>query len=116
MIVSLQVVCQFIGGGAPNVTDHIPANTFIDRRNFKSYKELYSYLKNIPDKKYMGYLDAIRDFIESDKIYPFSAKCFADIITNEVVKGLKKSRLMKRAIKIGKKLDRVKSNIIMNYL
>jgi hypothetical protein len=76
--------CVPIYWGAPNVPEHIPADTFIDRRNFKSYDELYSYLKDMSDKEYMEYLDAIKNFIKSDKIYPFSAECFADTLTNEI--------------------------------
>jgi len=77
--------CVPIYWGAPNITDHIPANTFIDKRNFKTYEELYCYLKNMSDKEYMGYLDAIKSFIKSDKIYPFSAECFAETIINEII-------------------------------
>ena len=79
--------CVPVYWGAPNVTEHIPADTFIDRRNFGSYEELYSYLKNMPDKEYLDYLDAIKNFIKSDKIYPFSAECFADTIVNEIAGG-----------------------------
>ena len=78
--------CVPIYWGAPNITDHIPANTFIDRRNFKSYEELYQYLKNMPDKEYIDYLGAIKNFIKSDKIYPFSAECFAETLSNEILK------------------------------
>jgi len=77
--------CVPVYRGASNVTDYIPQDTFIDKRNFKNYDELYSYLKNISDKEYMGYLDAIKSFIKSDKIYPFSAECFAGMIVNEIV-------------------------------
>lgn len=80
--------CIPVYWGAPNVTDHIPADTFIDRRNFKSYKELYTYLKNMPHKEYIGYLNAIKDFVKSDKIYPFSAECFVEAIVNEVMAGI----------------------------
>lgn len=73
--------------GAPNITDYIPANTFIDRRCFKIYEELYDYLKSMSDKEYMKYLDAIKSFIKSDKIYFFSAEHFANTITNEALKG-----------------------------
>jgi hypothetical protein len=80
--------CVPVYWGAPNVTEHIPADTFIDRRNFRTYEELYKYLKNMPDKEYMEYLDAIKDFVEGDKIYPFSAECFADTLCN-IVKDIK---------------------------
>ncbi|MFH1905709.1 MAG: glycosyltransferase family 10 [bacterium] len=80
--------CVPIYLGASNVTEHITANTFIDKRNFKTYEELYNYLKNMPDKEYIDYLDAIKDFIKSDKIYPFSAECFADTLINEIVSDI----------------------------
>ena len=78
--------CVPIYYGAPNVTEHIPEDTFIDRRNFRTYDELYSYLKKMPDREYMEYLDAIKDFIKSDKIYQFSAECFAERIVSEILK------------------------------
>jgi len=78
--------CVPIYRGAPNITDHIPANTFIDRRKFNSYEELYSFLKNMSDKEYLDYLDAIKDFIKSERIYQFSAEYFAETIVNEIVR------------------------------
>lgn len=78
--------CVPVYWGAPNVTEHIPADTFIDRRNFRTYEELYGYLKNMPDREYINYLDAIKSFIKSDKIYPFSAECFADALINEITR------------------------------
>lgn len=78
--------CVPVYWGAPNVTDHIPPDTFIDRRNYKTYDELYSYLKNMVEQEYMGYLDSIKNFIESDKICPFSADYFAETLTNEVLR------------------------------
>ena len=81
--------CVPVYWGAPNVTDHIPEDTFIDRRNFRTYDELYGYLKNMPDREYINYLDAIKDFIKSDKIYPFSAECFADTLIDKIMSDLK---------------------------
>lgn len=78
--------CVPIYWGALNITAHIPANAFIDRRNFRSYEGLYSYLINMSDREYMGYLDAIEDFIKSDKIYPFSAESFTETLVNEILK------------------------------
>jgi cell fate regulator YaaT (PSP1 superfamily) len=41
----------------------------------------------MPDKEYQNYLEAIKNFIKSDKIYSFSAECFAEILVNEILKG-----------------------------
>jgi len=81
--------CVPVYWGAPNITDYIPQNTFMDRRNFKSYGELYSYLKNMSDREYIDYLDAITNFIKSNKIYLFSAEYFADTIVNNILNGPK---------------------------
>ena len=70
--------------GAPNINSHIPADTFIDKRNFKTYGELYKYIKNMPEKKYNEYLQAIKKFLASSKAYPFTAEYFAKTIGGEI--------------------------------
>jgi alpha(1,3/1,4) fucosyltransferase len=81
--------CVPIYWGAPNVTQHIPANTFIDKRRFRNHEELYSYLTNMPDNEYLDYLSAIKHFIEGNMIYPFSSEYFAETIANEIVGEMK---------------------------
>ena len=78
--------CVPIYWGAPNITDYIPPETFIDKRNFRTYEELYKFIKNMSDVEYIRYLEAIRHFVLSDKIYPFSAECFAETLTREIVR------------------------------
>jgi hypothetical protein len=80
--------CVPVYWGAPNVTDFIPADTFIDKRNFKGYEELYKYLKTMPAAEYERYLAAIEHFIKSDAMYLFSAEYFADLVTAEITGGL----------------------------
>ena len=70
--------------GAPNITKYIPENTFIDKKKFNSYENLYKHLKNMSNEKYAGYLEAIENFIKSEKFYPFSAECFAETIIKEI--------------------------------
>ncbi len=77
--------CVPIYLGADNVTDHIPANTFIDKRKFTSYEDLYAYLKNMSDTEYIGYLDAIKKFLEGEKARPFSAEYFANTLIKEII-------------------------------
>lgn len=81
---SLFAGCIPIYWGAPNITDYIPPETFIDKRKFDSYADLYDYIKNMPEERYNEYLEAIKSFLRSDKIYPFSAECFSDSILNEI--------------------------------
>jgi len=78
--------CVPIYYGAPNVTDYIPENTFIDFRKFKSYDELYGYIKNMTQEEYNLYIGNIVSFLKSGKAYQFSADCFSDTIISEILK------------------------------
>ncbi len=71
--------------GAPNISEHIPSNCFVNKKNFKTYEELYGYIKNMPSKEYLNYLNAIKNFLKSDKAYPFSAEHFAETIIREII-------------------------------
>jgi hypothetical protein len=77
--------CVPIYLGAPNVTDYIPAETFIDRRNFKDHEDLYRFLKAMPEKDYHRYLRDIEDFVGGDKIKLFGSQNFADTVLRHIV-------------------------------
>lgn len=77
--------CVPIYLGAPDVTNFIPANTFIDRRNFKSYDDLYAYMKAMPEKEYAGYLEAIENFVRGPAIRPFSPEGLCELFLHDVV-------------------------------
>lgn len=73
--------------GAPDVTNLIPSNTFIDRRNFKTHEELYQYMKQMPEKEYTGYLEAIENFVRGPAIKPFSVEGLCDLVLHQVVES-----------------------------
>jgi hypothetical protein len=77
--------CVPIYLGASNVTDYIPENTFIDKRKFSDYSELFKYMIRISEEDYMNYSKAIESFVRSDRILPFSAEYFGKLILNEVL-------------------------------
>jgi len=77
--------CVPVYWGANNVTDHIPKDCFIDKRDFHGYEELYDYLKNMSDKDYLKYLINIEAFLKSDKAYPFSSECFSKTISEALL-------------------------------
>lgn len=52
--------------GSKNITDYVPANVFIDYREFKTVKELHEYLQNMDEKTYMGYLDGAKAYLHSE--------------------------------------------------
>ncbi len=74
--------------GANNVKEYIPGNAFIDMRDYESYGEVYSYIKNMPEKEYAAYLEGIRQFLKSDAAYLFSGECYADTILNTLKEDL----------------------------
>lgn len=77
--------CVPIYLGAPNIAAHIPSETFIDKRNFKTYDQLYTYMKNIPNQEYEGYLEAIKNFLMNDQFYPFTIDYFTKLVADEIV-------------------------------
>lgn len=67
--------------GAPNVTDWVPAECFVDRRDFESDHALYVHLKNMEMASYDAHLDAISAFLQSPKVKPFSIQNFVSQLT-----------------------------------
>ncbi|RXJ84872.1 glycosyltransferase family 10 domain-containing protein [Arcobacter sp. CECT 8985] len=80
--------CVPIYWGAKNVTEYIPRECFIDKREFDSFERIYDYIKNMDEKTYINYLNAIEKFLNSSKADPFRAENFASTIVNEVLKDL----------------------------
>lgn len=70
--------CVPVYMGAPNITDYIPQNAFIDWRHFRSYDRLYRYLSSMSEGEFNSYLAAIHAFIHSDNIKAFTAEAFVD--------------------------------------
>lgn len=71
--------CVPIYWGANNITEHIPKNSFIDKRKFSTYEELYKYIHNMKEYQYLEYLKNAEVFLNSEKGYKFSAKSNAEI-------------------------------------
>ncbi len=71
--------------GAPDVTDMLPPEIFIDKRRFKTYAELYDCLHNMTEAEYLGYRQAIEQFVTGPGIRPFSAEHFADTVIQCII-------------------------------
>jgi hypothetical protein len=80
--------CVPVYWGASNITDHIPANCFIDRRQFKDTGEVYAYLKGMTELEFVGYQHRIVAFLQSDAAYPFSSEFFAETVVNAIVQDI----------------------------
>lgn len=85
--------CVPIYLGASNIADYIPRDCFIDRNNFDSYDELYDFITGMNEITYKSYVEAAIDFINEEKMIPFSAEYFANSIASAVLSLLGKRSL-----------------------
>ena len=46
--------------GADNVTEYIPKECFVDKRDFNNYDELYNYLKNMTEEEYNQFVENVK--------------------------------------------------------
>ena len=58
--------CVPIYLGAPDVADYVPKECFIDKRDFATYDELYTFLEGMSETRYMEYVAAMKRFLESE--------------------------------------------------
>ena len=53
--------------GADNICDYIPKECFINKKDFKTYDELYKYLISMDEVTYERYIKNIEKFLQSNK-------------------------------------------------
>lgn len=73
--------------GADNVTDYIPKDCFIDKRDFLSYEELFSYLNNMTKKEYEIRIKRIEEYLQSDL---FKENFSSEAVAEQIIKFLHK--------------------------
>lgn len=83
---SLVAGCVPVYWGAPNITDFIPKECFIDRRDFHSHQQLYYHLKSMKQETYERYITAIRKFLAGPQAQLFSIDHFVKQVVDEVKK------------------------------
>ena len=64
--------------GAPEVLEWVPAECFIDMRQFKDFTELRAFLHALSPADEQRYRDAARDYLVSDRFQPFRIETFVD--------------------------------------
>jgi len=77
---SMRSGCIPIYLGAPNISDYVDQDAFIDRRRFKSDAELEAYILNITEKEYDHFQEAINDYLISKRFAKFLPPAYADTI------------------------------------
>jgi len=65
--------------GAENITDYVPKECFIDRRDFLSNSELFNYISKMTKKEYENKLEAVLSFLKSEKFKKFLPEHFSYI-------------------------------------
>lgn len=68
--------------GAPNITDFVDEQTFIDRQRFESEADLADFLFSTTKNNFMHYREAIQQYLKSEKFAKFLPPAFADNIIN----------------------------------
>lgn len=72
--------------------DYLPKNCFIAKEDFKSYQDLYTFIKNMPEETYFQYLENIKRYHESNLPLVFSCEYFAHTIIIAVLPGYNKEK------------------------
>ena len=70
--------------GAPNVSDHIPPECFIDVRKIDDYVKIQDIMQNMTYEEYMGYLNAMKEFVQSEKSLQYKNSFFVDNMINHI--------------------------------
>jgi hypothetical protein len=82
--------CFYVGTipiylGAPDIKEYIPADCFIDMRDFKNYNELRKFLKSLTETEIKTYKENGRKFLESEKYKPFTKEHFAEVFVKSIL-------------------------------
>jgi len=76
--------CIPIYWGAENISDFIPSNCFIDKRDFESFELLHKFISDMNEKEYFKYLDSIEKFIQENRNGIFSVNYFTKTIIDNL--------------------------------
>ena len=76
--------CVPIYLGAPDITDFIPKESFIDFREFGNYVELDRFLREMTEVGFQKYIGAARDFLASSEFNKFTVDYFVNDILNVI--------------------------------
>lgn len=79
---SMRAGCVPIYWGAPNISDYVDPDAFIDRRKFKSNAELETFLLGITEKEYLIYQEAIQGYLHNERFQKFLPPAYAETIIN----------------------------------
>lgn len=79
--------CVPVYWGAKNITDYVPKECFIDRRDFQSNEALFSYMYNMSNQIYEEYLNHIETYLNSQQAKQFTIDTFCQRIVSHCIQG-----------------------------
>ena len=85
---SLAQGCVPVYWGADNVLDYIPADCFVDRRQFANTAEVHRFLSTISAQEYARYQTHIANFMTGAVAAKFSSAHFARQVVDQVLASL----------------------------
>lgn len=71
--------------GASNIKKYFSEDTFIDKRNFKTYDDLNIYLINMTENEYYHRIEQIEKYLESKEFAKYSSENFAKNIYKQLI-------------------------------
>lgn len=80
--------CVPVYYGAPDVARHIPRDCFVDRRDFASTAEVFSFLEGLSAQQHAGYVERIRTFLKSPAAREFCDEHFAESAASVIIRRL----------------------------
>ncbi len=80
--------CVPIYWGADNVAELIPADCFVDRRQFPDTAALHQWLLAVDEARYQAWQAAIRSFLESEQAARFSVERFVSVVARGIAADL----------------------------
>ena len=69
--------------GAPDIADFVPADSFVDYRNFADFEALDTYLKKMPDAQAFKMLESARQFLAGRDFDKYYSKNVIDDMLNK---------------------------------
>lgn len=98
MLDSLVHGCVPVYWGADNVADLVPPACYIDRRHFRSTAEVHQHLRSIDDTRYLGYQQAIRDFLSGPAARRFSSAQVVQTLADRICADLWQRQLLPEGV------------------
>jgi hypothetical protein len=84
--------CVPVYWGSETIKDHIPANCFINRNDFKDTSQVHQFLKGIDAETYHEYQANIKHYLLSSEAKKFDINYFSETIVSTILADLNCNR------------------------